>query len=84
MPRTNPIRTGAGEDEKPDPWGGLEMGVLAEDGNVRVVQMDVSGGIVSNGYMLVCQRTGESVVIDTPGDADTILKQARETSPKYA
>jgi glyoxylase-like metal-dependent hydrolase (beta-lactamase superfamily II) len=61
----------------------LNMGVVAEDGSVRVIQMDVSGGIVSNGYMLVCQKTGESVVIDTPGDAGTILKQARETSPKY-
>lgn len=59
------------------------MGVVAQDDNVRVVQLDVSGGMVSNAYMLVCQHTGESVIIDTPGDAATILKQVKGTTPRY-
>lgn len=59
------------------------MPQVAEDGDVRVVKLDVQGGIVSNAYLLVCKHTGESVVIDTPGEAGKIMEQVEGTSPRY-
>jgi glyoxylase-like metal-dependent hydrolase (beta-lactamase superfamily II) len=59
------------------------MTVIAEDSTIKVVQLDVVGGIVSNAYMLVCQQTAESVVIDTPGDAARIIQQVQGTNPRY-
>jgi len=59
------------------------MPVVAEDSNIRIVMLDVSGAIVSNAYMLVCQQTSDSVLIDTPGAASKIMEQLRGTNVKY-
>jgi len=59
------------------------MPVVGEDSTIRIVQLDVGGGMVSNAYLLVCQRTGESVIVDTPGDAGRILEQVKGTKPRY-
>ncbi len=59
------------------------MPVVAEDSNIRVDMLDVVGPIVSNAYMLVCQQTGDSVVIDAPGDAGKIMEQLKGTNVKY-
>lgn len=59
------------------------MPVVAEDSNIRIIQLDVTGGIVSNAYLLVCRKSNDSVLVDTPGDADKLLKQLQGTNPKY-
>ncbi len=59
------------------------MPTVAENEAVRIVQLDVGSGMVSNAYMVVCRETGESVIVDTPGDAARILDQASGTQPKY-
>ncbi len=59
------------------------MAIVAEDSNIRIIQLDVVGAIVSNAYLLVCQKTGDSVLVDTPGDAETLLEQMKGTHPKY-
>ena len=59
------------------------MPVVAEDSNIKIVQLDVIGGIVSNAYLLVCQKSNDSVLVDTPGDAGKLLEQLRSTNPKY-
>lgn len=59
------------------------MPVVAEDSSIRVDMLDVVGPIVSNAYMLVCQQTGDSVVIDAPGDAGKIMEQLKGTNVKY-
>jgi len=59
------------------------MPVVAEDSNVRIIQMDVVGGIVSNAYLLVCQKSNDSVLVDTPGDAGKLLEQLQGTNPRY-
>jgi hydroxyacylglutathione hydrolase len=59
------------------------MPVVAEDSNIRIVQLDVVGGIVSNAYLLVCQKSNDSVLVDTPGDAGKLLEQLKGTNPKY-
>ena len=59
------------------------MPVVAEDSSIKIVQLDVGGGMVSNAYLLVCQETGDSVIVDAPGDAGKILEQANGTNPRY-
>ncbi len=56
---------------------------VAEDSKIRVIQLDVVGGIVSNAYLLVCRQTGDSVIIDAPGQAGKILEQLKGTNPRY-
>lgn len=58
-----------------------EMPVVAEDSDISIVRLDVGGGIVSNAYLLVCQETGDSVIVDAPGDVSKILEQAKCTNP---
>ena len=59
------------------------MPVVAEDSRIKIVHLDVGGGMVSNAYLLVCQQTGDSVVVDAPGDAGKILEQVKGTNPRY-
>ncbi len=59
------------------------MPQVAENSKVRIVQLDVGSGMVSNAYMVVCRETNESVIVDTPGDAAKILDQASGTQVKY-
>ena len=59
------------------------MAIVAEDSNIRIIQLDVSGAIVSNAYLLVCQKTGDSALVDTPGDAGRLLEQLKGTNPRY-
>jgi len=59
------------------------MPTVAENGAVKIVQLDVGSGMVSNAYLVVCRETGESVIVDTPGDAAKILEQASGTQVKY-
>jgi len=59
------------------------MSIVADNQNVKVIMLDVGGGIVSNCYLIVCKKTGASVLIDAPGDASKILKQIEETNLRY-
>jgi hydroxyacylglutathione hydrolase len=59
------------------------MTIVAEDSNIRIIQLDVVGTIVSNAYLLVCQQTGDSALVDTPGDAGRLLEQLKGTNPRH-
>ena len=59
------------------------MVVVARDNNIRIEQIDVAGVVVSNAYLLVCQRTGDSVLIDAPGEASKIMEQLEGTNLRY-
>lgn len=59
------------------------MPTVTENDAVRIVQLDVGGGMVSNAYMVVCQETNESVIVDVPGDAARILDQTSGTLVRY-
>ena len=59
------------------------MTVVAEDSNVRIEKLDAAGIIVSNVYLVVCQHTGDSILIDAPGRAGELLKQIEGTNLKY-
>jgi glyoxylase-like metal-dependent hydrolase (beta-lactamase superfamily II) len=41
------------------------------------------GPFGTNSYLLICQKTGASVIVDAPGDAEKVLKLLEGTHPKY-
>ena len=55
---------------------------MVQDSAVRIIKMEL-GPWGTNAYIVVCQATGDSVVVDAPGDADKVLKQLAGTNPKY-
>ena len=55
---------------------------MVQDSAVKIIKMEL-GPWGTNAYIIVCQATGYSVVVDAPGDADKVLKRLAGTKPKY-
>ncbi len=53
--------------------------------NNETIQIEccVLGPFGTNSYIMRCLKTGDSVVVDAPGDAPKILKRLKPTNPKY-
>jgi glyoxylase-like metal-dependent hydrolase (beta-lactamase superfamily II) len=58
------------------------MKIMAEDESIGIIRMEL-GPWGTNAYIVVCQATDESLLVDAPGDADKILKQLAGTKAKY-
>ena len=58
------------------------MVVMAEDERVKIHKIELAP-FGTNAYILICQKTGDSVLIDAPGEAGKILKGLKGTNPKY-
>ncbi|MFC1845919.1 MBL fold metallo-hydrolase [Chloroflexota bacterium] len=52
------------------------------DGKVRISKLEL-GPFGTNTYIVICQDTGESLVVDVPGETDKILSCLQGTVPKY-
>ncbi len=57
------------------------MGIHYQDRDI-VVYKTSCGPYDNNCYLLVCRRTGESAIVDTPEDPGAVIEQARETDVK--
>jgi hydroxyacylglutathione hydrolase len=55
---------------------------MVQDSSVRIIKMEL-GPWGTNAYIVVCQDTGDSILVDAPGDADKVLKQLAGTNPRY-
>ena len=58
------------------------MAVVAENDSVQIERLTL-GPFGTNTYVIICKTTGDSVVVDAPGEADQILRRLEETNPKY-
>ena len=58
------------------------MAVVAENDSVQIERLAL-GPFGTNTYVLICKDTGDSVVVDAPGEADQVLQRLEETNPKY-
>ncbi|MDY6833888.1 MAG: MBL fold metallo-hydrolase [Chloroflexota bacterium] len=58
------------------------MSIVVEDDVVRIERFDL-GLFGTNSYIVVCQATNDSVLIDAPADAKLLLGHLAETNPKY-
>ena len=55
---------------------------VVENEHIRIFRLEL-GPFGTNSYILTCQETTESVVIDAPGDVDLVVAQLNETNPQY-
>jgi glyoxylase-like metal-dependent hydrolase (beta-lactamase superfamily II) len=58
------------------------MEILAEDGEIRIGRLSLMP-YGTNAYLLICRRTGESAVVDAPGEPEKIVAGLKDTAPKY-
>jgi glyoxylase-like metal-dependent hydrolase (beta-lactamase superfamily II) len=58
------------------------MKIMVENRDVRIIKMEL-GPFGTNAYIIVCRATGDSILVDAPGDADKVLKRLAGTKPKY-
>jgi hydroxyacylglutathione hydrolase len=59
-----------------------KMAVVAEDDDIQIEKLSL-GPFRTNAYILACQKTQDSVLIDTPAEAETILEKLKGTNPRY-
>ena len=58
------------------------MVVVARDDNIQIERLELSP-FGTNAYIIICRKTGDSALIDTPGEADTIMDRLKGTNPRY-
>ena len=58
------------------------MVVVAKDDNIQIERLELAP-FGTNAYVIKCRQTGDSVLIDAPADASTIMKRLQGTNPRY-
>lgn len=58
------------------------MATIVQDTDARITRLEL-GPFGTNAYIVVCQATSDSLLVDAPGEADEILKQLSTTRPRY-
>jgi glyoxylase-like metal-dependent hydrolase (beta-lactamase superfamily II) len=58
------------------------MSVIVKDDSIQIERLSL-GSFGTNSYLLICQKTGASAIVDAPGDAEKVIKQLDGTHPKY-
>jgi len=58
------------------------MTIIAENGTLRIERLRL-GAFDTNAYIVICQHTGDRVLIDAPGEAERILERLEGADVKY-
>ena len=58
------------------------MTVVVKDDRIQIERFQL-GFFGTNAYILTCQQTGDSVVVDAPAEADKIIDSLKGTNPRY-
>lgn len=58
------------------------MAVVVKDDNIQIERLEL-GPFGTNAYLLICQKTRQSAVVDAPADAHTIIDRLKGTHPRY-
>lgn len=58
------------------------MVVVAKDEDLRLERLEL-GPWGTNAYIVVCARTGDSLLVDAPAEAETIMDRLKGTNPRY-
>jgi hydroxyacylglutathione hydrolase len=58
------------------------MTTVVKNDRVEISRLEL-GPFGTNSYILICQETNESVVVDAPGEAGMVVEILRETQPQY-
>jgi hydroxyacylglutathione hydrolase len=60
----------------------MKMEKVVQDSAVRITRLELAP-FGTNAYIVVCRATGDSILVDAPGEADKVLSQLADTKPKY-
>ncbi|MFC1903416.1 MBL fold metallo-hydrolase [Chloroflexota bacterium] len=55
---------------------------MTKDNKLQIEKLQL-GPFGTNAYILTCQQTGDSVLVDAPGEANKIIAELKGTSPRY-
>ena len=58
------------------------MGVVVKDNSIQIERLEL-GPWGTNAYIIICRETRNSVLIDAPAEASTIIKRLKGTNPQY-
>ncbi len=58
------------------------MVVVARDDDIQIERLETKP-FGTNAYIVICQKTRDSVLIDTPAEAGAILERLAGTNPRY-
>lgn len=58
------------------------MTTVVDNERIQIERLEL-GLFGTNAYILICQKTNESAVVDAPGEASMIVERLRKTQPKY-
>jgi glyoxylase-like metal-dependent hydrolase (beta-lactamase superfamily II) len=58
------------------------MTTVAKNKHMTIERLEL-GPFGTNSYILVCQQTNESVVVDAPGEVNLVVERLKKTQPKY-
>ena len=58
------------------------MVVVVKDDDIQIERLEL-GPFGTNAYIVICQKSRDSMVIDAPAEASTIMERLQGTTPKY-
>lgn len=58
------------------------MATIVNQNDIRLDKLQL-GPFGTNAYILVCQKTGDSLLVDAPAEPDKIIRSLAGTSPRY-
>ncbi len=58
------------------------MVVVAKEAAIQIERLEL-GSFGTNAYIVICQETRDSVLIDAPAESNTIMDRLEGTNPKY-
>jgi glyoxylase-like metal-dependent hydrolase (beta-lactamase superfamily II) len=58
------------------------MTTVVENDRIQISRLEL-GPFGTNSYILICQETNESVVVDAPGEAGMVVEILKKTQPQY-
>jgi hypothetical protein len=56
------------------------MAIIVKDEYIQIDRLEL-GPFGTNSYILICQETNESVVVDAPGKAGMVVERLKKTEP---
>jgi len=60
----------------------LNIVTVVDNKDIKIIRLEV-GAWATNSYIIVCPHTDDSVLIDTPPGAPTLVKHLKNTHPGY-
>jgi len=58
------------------------MANTSQDSTIKISKLEL-GPFGTNAYIIICQATGDSILVDVPAEAGNIFRQLAGTNPKY-